>query len=161
MLGLNYHLPTFSERVKNQHPWDERNLNRKQTKRRAQIITEIGKKSGTKENTATRPERTNIPYTLRCQNSYNPHNSKTNNTQLHDFNQPHLKYTREVTPVSKHLPLNPTYSYCNRRQDCNTSSRAKMMGTKAKRTMLEIAKNSVPLDKSLILPPYPVTGSSP
>ena len=41
------------------------------------------------------------------------------------------------------------------------SNRVKMIKTKAKRTMLEIARTSVPTDKSLRLPPTPVVSSRP
>ena len=64
----------------------------------------------------------------------------------------HKNDKRKPSPVSKNLSLNPAYKYCN----CNYSSRAKMIKTKAKSTMPEIARNPVPPDKSLVLSPTPV-----
>ena len=52
--------------------------------------------------------------------------------------------------ISHTMPHVTTAIHC--RRVC--SSRVKMIKTKAKRTMLEIARISVPPDKSLRLPPY-------
>ena len=57
--------------------------------------------------------------------------------------------------MGENLSLNPTYNYCNCRRDYNSRAKLIEVKTKAQSTMSEIAKNPVPPDKSLLLPPNP------
>ena len=81
---------------------------------------------------------------------------KTANTQVHNINTNKNVFNdvgkRKLVPTKKPL-TNSHINYYNHMRNYN--SRASKVKTKAKIIMPEIARNSVPPDKSLLLPPTP------